>query len=1183
MYLTFTRTPFAKTLLFGRAFLASSECKKVLLIMRMTIVILLAGFLQVSATGRGQTITLKAKNSPAEAVFRSIEKKSGFTFVYFRKDLEQIGRINISAVNTPLKEVLDQCFETTPFTYVIDEKNIIVKSRGAEEFINISEKLAAAPPYSGIIRGDNGLPLAGVNVMIKGTGKGTVTDSEGRFKIEANAGDILIFSSIGYKTHEIMLSDATNLSLVLSIESSLIDTAVVNYVSTGYQSLPKERVTGAFSHVTHVDLDKQIGAGSIDEKFKNLLPGVLSSGGTVTVRGKSSINANQNVLIVVDGFATNLSLNTLNPNDIESITVLRDAAAASIWGARASNGVIVIVTKKGKNVNGKPVISATSTLKIEHQPNLADLRLATSAQMVDVELEALNKGWYNLNSAENNPGYSRVFEIYRKEKNGEITGAEANSQYNLLRNTNAFDQKDFFLHNGVFQQYDVSLSGSTAQNNYYLSVNYQNNKPYTKGVVDNRFIFFVKNSYQFLPKFRLDALVNVSYSKAALNSVSMGDFLGQRPYESFVDANNNYVPEYLGGGASRTIETNELWKQKGYYDWNPNVKRDFDNADAGTTSFSPRLSLGLNYDIMKGLNIESSLQHERTEYAYDEYLNDETYYTRNLINTFTVQQPGGALLYHLPPGTIYNAVASNLSKITWRNQLSLNRDWGMGKHKVNAILGTELHRDVLTTRTHRYFNYNKKTLTYSLIDEDELAKGVTNYNGQTQMFSPIAFPVTEDQNRFFSTFFNGAYTFNDKYTLSASARMDKSNLFGAATNDKIAPLYSAGAAWNISKEKFFNSNFVNDLRIRATTGVNGNVERTTSKVLTATAMRNLSGTGEEYLKIIWPENKSLRWESTKTTNFGLDARVFENKVSVTLDYYIKKSYDLLGYVAADPSLGFDKVYKNTASVENKGFDVRITARPLNGQFQWSPVLNLSFNKNEVTEVYTPQINVDNHLTGGRGREVKGSPIDYLYSYRWAGLTNEGAPQVYDNTGKAVTDVATAQPTVEWLEYSGTRVPPYFGSFINSFSWKGFTLTPIITFEFGDVMRLPTTYLRTVGSINSDIDKRWRKPGDEKITDLPGLYASMNEPYALRQFYASANNKVASTSFIRLSNLSLAYTVPSSVTGRIFSNLQILTQASNIAIWKKNKNGIDPEAIDRLTGALWFAPVTTYTFGIKAEL
>lgn len=1154
--------------------------RKVLLIMRMMIAIMLAGFLQVSATGRSQTITLTARNEPAEAVFRTIEKKSGYTFVYFRKDLEQIGRININVINTPLKDVLDKCFEQTSFTYIIDDKNIIVKSRNENK--SIAELLDAnAPPYHGVIRGDNGLPLAGINVIIKGTNRGTVTDNEGRFTINAKTGDVLIISSIGYKSREITLTANTSVSFVLSIESSVIDTAIVNYVSTGYQSLPKERVTGAFSHVTSMDLDKQIGAVSIEDKFKNILPGVLSTGGSLTIRGKSSINANQDVLVVVDGFATNLDLSTINPNDVESITVLRDAAAASIWGARASNGVVVIVTKKGRNSAGKPVISATSTLRIDQQPNLADLQLATSAQMVDVELEALNKGWYNLNSAENNWGYSRVYEIYRKQSMGEITEAQANAQYDALRKNNAFDQKDFFLHNGIFQQYNLSVSGASNQNRYYLSVNYQDNKPYNKGVNDNRFILFVKNSYQFLPKFRFDAAVNIAYSKANLNGVQMGDFLNQRPYELFVDGNNNYIPQYQF--ASRTIEANEQWRQKGYYDWNANVKRDFDNTDVTSKSFSPRISAGLNYDIMKGLNIESSLQHERLQFTSDEFLNEEMFYTRNLINTFTVQQPGGSLLYNLPRGTIYNAVTTNLSKITWRNQLSLNRDWGQGKHKVNAILGTELHRDVLTTRNSRYFNYNKKTLNYSLIDEDKLAKGVTNYNGQTQTFSPLAFPITEEQNRYFSTFFNGAYTFDDRYTVSGSARIDKSNLFGAETNDKMVPLYSVGAAWNITKENFFNSKFINDLRLRVTTGVNGNVERRTSKVLTATAMRNLSGTGEDYLKIVWPENKTLRWESTKTTNFGVDARAFDNKLSVTLDYYIKKSYDLLGYVAADPSLGFNQVYKNTASVKNTGFDIRITARPLNGEFQWSPTLNLSYNKNEVTEVYTPQVNVDNHLSGGLGREVKGSPIDYLYSYRWAGLTNTGLPQVYDNTGKPVSDIASAQPTVDWLEYSGTRVPPYFGSFINSFSWKGFTLTPIITFELGHVMRLPTTYLRTVTPINSDIDKRWRKPGDEAFTDLPGLYPNMNEPFARRQFYASANNKVASASFIRLSNLSLTYTVPRSVTGRIFSNLQILTQASNIAVWKKNKNGIDPETNDHRTGALWFAPLTSYTFGIKADL
>ncbi len=1157
--------------------------QKTLRIMKLIMLFMLLGLLQVSAKGKGQTITLSVRKAPVEQVFKSIEQQSGYTFVVFRKDLEKIGRISVQLNSVPLKVALDKCFDGTPFTYTIDEKNIIVKSAPSVSAPDppIGFDPLPPPPYVGIVKGPDGQPLAFATVSIKGANIATSTNAEGRFMIDAPAGAILVISSVGYQTREIKLGDNFSLSITLAIRSTVIDTAVVNFVSTGYQYIAKERATGAFSHVSTVDLDKQIGALSIQDKFKNLLPGVLVDGGNISVRGKSSINASQAPLIVVDGFASALDMATINPNDVESITVLRDAAAASIWGSRASNGVIVIITKRGRNVNGKPTLSFSSSIRIEDMPNLADLRLANSSQMIDVEIEALRKGWFSLNTSDNNFGYSRAYEIYRKQAKGEITEAEANRLYDVLRNNNSFGQKDLFFRKGVYQQYNLNVAGSTSLNKYYISFNYQQNQPYSKREDQKRFTLFAKNSYQFLSKLRFDADINLSYSRSEDNGVSMYEFGRQRPYELFVDADGNYVPVYQSGQMSR--ETARTWEQKGYYNWDKNLKQNFDNSDKTSFFFAPRISLGLNYDVFKGFSAETRIQHERYEYRYDNFQNDQLYDTRNTINLYTVVQPGNTLLYNLPRGTIYQVNSQSMQTTTWRNQLRFDREFNGTRHRISAIAGTELNRIASKYKDDRFFNYDREKLTYSLVDEDRLSKGATGYNGQVYNLAPLWRPVRESENRYFSMFFNGSYTFEDKYTVSTSARIDKSNLFGAATNDKMTPLYSIGAAWNISREQFFKVHVIDDLKLRVTTGVNGNVDKSTSKVLVATPMKNSYSTGEDYLKITFPENNNLRWESTRSTNFGFDMVMLKRRLSASFDYYIKKSYDLLGPVESDPSLGFEKVYKNTASVSNIGFDVRLTGEILTGQFRWNSTLNLSFNKNKVTKVYNPAPYIDNYLAGGPAREIEGRPIDYFYSYRWAGLDHNGNPQVYNDKGEVVSDIASAQPNINWLEYSGTTVPLYYGSFINNFSWKGFTLTPIITFQLGHVMRLPTPYLQTTGGMMADIDKRWRKPGDEAFTDLPGLYATNNEPYARRQFYFNGNNKVASASFIRLSNVSLTYDLPRAVTGKIFRGIQLQAQVTDIAVWKKNKQGYDPEAINRRWADLYFAPVPTYTFGLRADL
>lgn len=1174
---SFAKAPAVKEKFCG---LSTRKFKQTLRIMRLIIFLMLTGLLQVSASGTGQTISLSVRNTPIELVFKKIEQQSGYAFVYFKKDLEKIGRITLLLSGEPLTSALDKCFENLPFSYIIDEKNIIVMAKQSAITKGLHTEAALLPPYSGIIRDASGVPIPGVNIQVKGTQQGVVTDAEGRFTIEAAAGATLVISSVGYQTREIKLGNDTDIAVVLNIKTSVIDTAVVNYVSTGYQYIARERATGAFSQVTSADLDKQIGVTNIRDKFKHLLPGVLVDGGTMMVRGKGSLYAGTEPLLVIDGFATSLDLSTINPNDVESITVLRDAAAASIWGARASNGVIVIVTKRGRNVNGKPTVSVTNTMQFTNAPDLKHLKLTNASQMVDLELDALSRNWYSLTSGDNNQGYSRVYEIYRKRSRGEITQEEANRQYDVLRNNNAFAQDDLFFQTGITQQYNVAVSGATPTNRFYVSFNYTNTRPNSRRNNGNNYTLFAKNSYQFHPKIRFDADINLSYNKSTLNGVSIGEFVNQKPYEPYVDKDGKYVTVYEAN--LRTVETNQAWQQKGWYDWSKNLKRDFDNFDRSSSSFSPRINLGLNYDIIKGLSIETKLQHERNDYRYDNYENEEMYSTRTLINLFTVQQSDGMLKYGVPRGTIYKANTTISQSTTWRNQLRFDREWDGTRHRVSAIAGTELNRNLNKSRNERYHNYSKQLLTYATINEENLTRGIAGYDGRVWTY-PLPFkPVDEAESRYFSMFFNGAYTFDNKYTVSVSGRMDKSNLFGAATNDKITPLYSIGLAWNVSKESFFNVPAIDDLKLRMTTGVNGNIDRSTSKVLTAIA-GNSAPTGENYLTITFPENQNLRWESTRSSNFGLDVVALKNRLAVTLDYYVKKSYDLLGPVESDPSVGFSTVYKNTAAVRNTGFDIRVVGNILNGAFGWTSTLNYSYSKNEVTKVYTPTPNVDNYLTGGRKKEIEGKPIDYFYSYRWAGLNNQGNPQIYNDKGEKIADVNGNPPTLSWLEYSGTTVAPHFGSFINTFSWKGFSLTPMVTFQFGHVMRLPTSYLGTQGTLMSDVDLRWRKAGDEAFTDVPALFNSSAEPFARNQLYRMHNKRVTSASFVRLSNVSLTYDLPNKLTGRIFRNVQLQTQISNVAMWRKNDLDIDPEAIDRRDGDLFFAPTRSYSVGLKVDL
>lgn len=909
-----------------------------------------------------------------------------------------------------------------------------------------------------------------------------------------------------------------------------------------------------------------------------MLPGVLVQGNSIVIRGQSTINANTQPAIIVDGFPTSLSLDDINPNDIESITVLRDAAAASIWGVRASNGVIVITTKRGDE-SSKPKFAYTTSLRITEMPEIGALQLANSSQYIDAELESLDRGWFNLSLPNGNIGYSRVYEIYKNRHDGIISNEEAAQQFNILRSNNSYGQTDLFFRNSMSQQHDLSVSGATKTNNYYVSLNFQENKFQSIGNNDSRIKLSIKNTYQIHPKIAISTNVNISQIQSDNNGVGVYSFVRQKPYELFVDANGDYVPVYDGMRSQQRVS--DLMAM-GFYDWNNNLKRDLDNSDNSTINFAPKIITGLSIDLLDGLKYSGSFMYESRRYRNEAFFNEEMYKTRDLVNRFT-RITGSGLDSQLPRGPIFEYNNYNLESLTLRNQLTYSKNLNEDKHRIDAALGTEISKVKSKQEKGRYFNYDKKLLTYSAIDEKTLGEGVTGWNGSVQYLPPIWRPIFEEENRYFSYYFNGAYTYDNRFTASVSGRIDKSNLFGASANDRITPLYSIGGSWNISNERFFNSKVINSLKVRATTGENGNVDKSTSKVLVAIPMVNSYSTGEEYLTIEYPENKELKWETTRTHNFGLDMGMLNNRISLSLDYYIRNSYDLLAFSEADPSLGFSKVYRNTASVENKGFDLAVRTLLFDNDFGWNVDFNISHNKNKVTKVYMPSPTVDNYLTGGYTRQIEGYPIDYVYNYRWAGLSTDGHPQIYDNQGNVyASSDPDVTPEIDWLTYAGSTSPKFYGSLINNLRYKRLKLNTVFTYKFGHVMRLPTVYVRGNGHVLAEVDQRWRQPGDENHTDIPRMYDVLNEPYLRSQFANANDNRTKDASFVRFSSLSLVYDFANGILGKDIKMLQLQAQATNIALWTKNDRGIDPEAIDLRYGHLSLPNPSVYTLGLRVE-
>lgn len=299
-----------------------------------------------------------------------------------------------------------------------------------------------------------------------------------------------------------------------------------------------------------------------------------------------------------------------------------------------------------------------------------------------------------------------------------------------------------------------------------------------------------------------------------------------------------------------------------------------------------------------------------------------------------------------------------------------------------------------------------------------------------------------------------------------------------------------------------------------------------------------------------------------------------------MDLYWRKSFDLLGYVATDPTNGFAQVYKNTAEVENNGFDLQLNGTVLEGEFHWDMGFNITYNKNNVTKVYNPNPTVYRYLHPLPGHELEGKPIDHVHSYRWAGLTSEGEPQIYDDAGNIVSWEESDLEHPEWLVYQGTSVPKFVGAFSNTWGYKGFMLNAIFSYKLGHIMRMPSPK-HNYATLLDDISKRWQNPGDEKNTYIPKMPSTYQVKSERHDFYSYSDFRSQSASYIRLSTLSLTYNLPKSLIGSAFETVQLQAQGRNLWLWTKNDENIDPETCSTY-GDLRLGVTPEYTFGIRLQ-
>lgn len=1023
-------------------------------------------------------------------------------------------------------------------------------------------------------------PLPGTLLQWKASHIHAFVDKNGNFKLPFTGTDTLIVSHASYQSQQLAFTGPrANITITMAAKTDMDEVVV----STGYQSLPKERATGSFGLIDNKMLNEQVGTNILD-RLKGVTSGVLFDDSKAlsenkrlnfNIRGLSTINGAQDPLVIVDNFPYEGDINNINPNMIESITLLKDAAAASIWGTRAGNGVIVITTKKGR-FNQKVKVDFNSNIIATARPDLFYLRQMSSADYIDVEQMLFNAGAYNGRIGDpGQPPLTPVVEIFLLAKNGLISAADSASRINQLKETDIRnDYNKYFYRTALTQQYALAISGGSEKMRWRVGGGYDRSISSLYAITE-KINVQVDQSYIPVKNLQFDLGVlytntNTKSGRPGYGTIMAGGILA--PYLSFADDNGhpvavakNYRQSYTdtaGGG--------------NLLDWNYYPLQDYKHDNTNTSLRDLVANLGASYKIGKSIKLDVRYMYERQDRNTENLSDEQSYFTRNLINLYSQINPAtGAVSYKVPLGSIFKTANLVTEIQNLRGQLNFNKAWQ--GHQVNAIAGGEIRQNKNNSNSNTIYGYDPDYLTTANVDF--LNPYPTYVTGST-MYIPNGMDFDATNNRFVSLYVNGAYTYKSKYTLSASVRRDASNLFGVNTNDKWMPLWSAGAAWDIKKEHFFNVKNIDRLKLRATIGMSGNADPSRSAVTTLNMAGSNNFTGLPYALVANFYNPDLKWETVKTINLGLDFSLWDGMAFGSLDVYQKKGENLFGLTPIDYTVGLrsSAIVKNVAAMKGAGIDLDVTTNNTRGQLGWSTRFLISYNLSKTTRYYEGQSTWAGILGGGQSiSPAIGKPLYAIASYKWGGLDGQGNPQGFYN-GMISTDYRAILNTVtsaDSLIFHGPASPKFFGALGNTLRWKQLTLNFNIAFKAGYYFRRSTiSYSSLVeGAGHADYAKRWQHPGDENTTTVPAFIYPSN--IYRDQFYRLSEATVEPADNIRLQYVNLSYDLGLIKGAGLLNNAQIYANLSNLGIiWRKTKSGLDPDYPSGLY------PAKSYAIGIR---
>ena len=1081
--------------------------------MKLTAIFIIAALVNVSAKTYSQNINIHQNHTTVNKILKLIKKQSGFNYLYEEDVLAKTSKVNIDVANATVEEALDQCFKDQPLTYKIIQQTIVIKAKDETKPTTV----VALQKVQGTVTDDKSQPLPGVSVKVKGTTVGVVTDPNGKYALnEVDGNGTLVFSFIGFVTQEVPIANKEVIDVKLAESPKALNEVVV----VGYGTQRRVDLTGAVGSVSSKQLQERPQT-NLEQELAGKIAGVSVStnsgapGGEtkVRIRGYSSINTSTDPLYVVDGVVWTEGGNSINPSDVESIDVLKDASSTAIYGTRGSNGVILITTKRGKG--GK-----TGTVSYDAYGSISnmakELKVLNAKQFLEVEdisYKNIQKydpaGWAAGNYADDDPVKIRTALI------GKLFDQNLNPLYDV-------DWQKATTRTAYGQNHNLSFTGANENMNYGLFLNYADDQ----GIIINSYLkrYNARLTFdnQVKPWLKVGATLN--YNAQDGRSADYG-------------TGGNNIPRML-------IEMPSIIPIR-YPDGSYGKRTDYPNMEGGDNPVAQaneiqsisklRVFSGNGYASIKIL----------PELEFKSVLGVTT--SANYYPSYGSSLVGGATID--PSNSYANIHEDNRTFWQWENYLTYTKTFNK-VHSLNVVVGTESQNSQTTT-----FGASTSNLSDDFYQYYNLGAGLL----------PGIPSSNYDAWQMRSYFARVNYAYNDKYLLTITGRQDGSSRFGSHVKTGFFP--SAAVAWRLSQEDFLKDNkTISDVKLRLSYGLTGNSEigeyRSPANINTANYVFGGSQAVGTVLTSIG--NDDLQWEKTAEYDLGLSFGLFNNRITVDADAFLKKTQKLLLSAPLPETSGFNSVYKNIGRLQNKGLELTINSVNIKtDNFSWNTTFNISFLKNKVLSLgaSNDDIFLDPVFLSQFNLMRVGLPAGSFYGYKVLGTwgTAEateaakynllpGDLKIWDKNGDG-------KITADDKTVLGKSIPDGYGTLTNNFHYKGFDLGIELQFNYGNQVMNLTRHSgqdRT-GQANSyaTVLNAWT-PTNQNTSiaeDRPAYVRYQTEIYS---------TKVESGSFIRGRSVTLGYTLPAPVVSKLkMTRLRFYAQAQNLFLITKY-TGYDPE-------------------------